>query len=1266
MADDTNDLNINIGMNPSGVESGSRRSKAAIESVTGESKQLEQAFRRIKSAIDPTFAAQEKYNRLLADAKLLLDSGKISKKEYTAAINMAKTALDQETAALERNSAAGRAAAAEAKAAKQAETIAAKQASQAQVQAAREKVAAERLAAKEAAAAAKQKAAEEKIAIKEAATAAKLAAKEKADAERASAQEAKAAAKEAAAAEAAAKKEATEQEKAAIAERLAQEKAARAAEKAAARDAATAAAAAAKEKAAADKLAAQAAREAATAAEAQAKAEKADAQAAVELRASIDPAYASQLRFNNTMATATKLLNQQKITEQEFIAIQKQAKAQMDVNNRSLGRTNMVSVQLGYQMQDVAASIASGIRPMVILAQQGGQTASALAMMGGTVGKVGSLLGGFWVQAILAAIMVMDMLWSTTDKGKQKTLDLNDAESRRAATVKDLTEALKQYVDQQRQSNSENLIALNRTNDLNVRDRDRLKKNLDDARAARDEAKREFDLQSSTPSSDPTVHSAVIGSAARLASAEAALTKATNSYNTSTQAVTESTVAYAKALSAATHEDVVHQNSINAITNAYKLSGKTAADLQTMVTALRKENERDTAAKNAEAEARRENAAAIKAEAREIFHSRQQAIQLAGHELQKQGYGVGENAAFGGIHGNHPGMGNTAHAQFAIDVNIPGIGNESQDAAAKKQMDKMVAAYQARGFRILWNGKVYQPNGNGPSYDIPPNVNQHRDHVHIEAPQSLVGKPAGKELANQLIADDKAIESEEHKHAREAVEAQAESLEGKKELYRDDLYAQLQLQDEIEAIKTAFYGKDSKQAEAAHRETLKLEEDIAQKEVAIAQATINKKLQIDDQYAQARKAEIDAQRGGEGDVVDFKAQNGLISERQALAEKKNILAEEYQDNVTYEEKIYTLKATAVRQQLELENLTKDARRQLLDQLEVMEAEHQAKMVGLKASYGRQSQQIDIQTAQISMSTWRDMFQAVGQSLNSTFQGLWTHSMTVWQGLINLGDQIVYKFAEMGERVLVDWLTKQAVKMTLVRGMEATQTAIHVAGEGARTAATASGAAARAGIEHAGFFSRLIAWILGLVGIHIGGEVTKTGATAAGTAARVAANKVEAAQEVASAIGIAGANGVASWALAPWPIDAGAPAFGASMAAAAAGLGAVAAAEGGDANVREGLYHLHDREMVLPAWAAEPMRANLRASGRTGVFNNAATAGDTIRSAMNNTRSDANFYYQPRTTLQSVSMSELLRRDGRELRRWLYNEHRNGNLRLDRP
>jgi hypothetical protein len=90
-------------------------------------------------------------------------------------------------------------------------------------------------------------------------------------------------------------------------------------------------------------------------------------------------------------------------------------------------------------------------------------------------------------------------------------------------------------------------------------------------------------------------------------------------------------------------------------------------------------------------------------------------------------------------------------------------------------------------------------------------------------------------------------------------------------------------------------------------------------------------------------------------------------------------------------------------------------------------------------------------------------------------------------------------------------------------------------------------------------------------------------------------------EVASAVALAGANGVASWAGAPWPINLGAPAFGAQMAATAASFGVVAAAERGfdiPAGVNP-VTQLHAREMVLPAAIADPLREQLAGGGMGG-------------------------------------------------------------------
>jgi hypothetical protein len=1261
MADET-DLNINIGANPAGVEQGSRRAKAAVKGVTDESKQLDAAFRRLKASIDPTFAATERYNKALADNKRLLDAGRISKEMYARGAEAAYAALQQETAAIQRNSAAGRAAAAEQKALKLQQAADARAAAQAEVLAAREKAAAERQAAREAAAAVKQAKAEERQAIREAAAAAKLAAREKAAAERQAASEAAQAARDAANAAKQAAREKSQAERQASREAAEAEKQAKREARQAARDAAAVAAQAAKEKRDAERNAARASKEAAAETERLAKAERMAANAAQELRASIDPAYASQMRYNDTMRKATQLLMQNKLQTGEWTAIQRQAKAQMDLNVRSLGRQNAMYVQLGYQAQDVTASLASGINPLVILAQQGGQTAAAMATMGGTVGRVASFFAGPWGAAIIGFTLLLGYLWKSEDEGKKKTLDLNDAESRRIATVKELTAAIRDQIAAQREQNNQNLINLRNANNLNYTDQQRLLKAVSDAQKEVNDALAEYNRLRDQPiAASKGGMEAQAGQLAaasgQLAAAQRKLADAQSGLKTVTDALTESRVRLAQAQADTTKVDTEHQLRLQELTDTYRKSGQTLQDYQTYLADMRAENDRWTAAKEKEAQARRDNDKAARDEAKAIFQSREAAIGVAGRELRKEGFSVGENNQFGGVTGGH--ANNSDHAKYAIDVGIPGFGPnnpEASDAAARKKMDEIAKAYQARGFRVIWNGKTYEPGPGAPIVDFVPRPGAggdafHRSHMDIKAPESIVGKPAGKGLANDLIADAQRVADEQRRIEEEALKDSVAAMEFRKELANDDLAQVLKIQDEKIAAIRAFYGEDSKEALDAQREKIRIERQQQQEQLRIAQETVQRKLQIATQEADLQATLVDNQRKHEQDLVDFAVQNNMMGERRSLEEKKRILNEEYNDQLNHETVIYTLKYKSIQDQLALENLTLEARRKLLNDLELLQADHNIRMREMQASNTQAIQQINIQSANVANRVWRESAQTLSGSLSSAFQQLYMRSITWKQAMLNIADQFVFKFADMGLQMVANWATAQ-LRMLVV----------HKTTEVAKTASTVAGATARASAENAGFFTRVISFLLGLLGIHIGTEASKTTATVAGAATRTVANKAETASAIASAVGIAGANGVASWALAPWPIDAGAPAFGAAMAGSAAALGSVAIAERGLGEVAADgqMAMLHKKEAVLPAWIAEPMR-QLFVSNRGSsapVFAAASAAGSETRGYSN---SSANFYYQPSHTMQNISMRDLLRQDGRELRRWLNNEHRNGTL-----
>lgn len=141
-----------------------------------------------------------------------------------------------------------------------------------------------------------------------------------------------------------------------------------------------------------------------------------------------------------------------------------------------------------------------------------------------------------------------------------------------------------------------------------------------------------------------------------------------------------------------------------------------------------------------------------------------------------------------------------------------------------------------------------------------------------------------------------------------------------------------------------------------------------------------------------------------------------------------------------------------------------------------------------------------------------------------------------------------------------------------------------------------------------------------------------------TAAKIAANKALAVSEA----GLAGAAGVASFAAAPWPIDLGAPAFGAAMASAA--LGFALFEKGGIVGGMTGSavpIIAHAGEAVLP----ERLTSRLNSAAGGG-----GNAGHTI-----------NVNYSPTIhALSSSGMSDVLREHGEMMTEYMMGQLRRRN------
>lgn len=157
------------------------------------------------------------------------------------------------------------------------------------------------------------------------------------------------------------------------------------------------------------------------------EAEQAQAQLEARTRSflsAMDPAYAAQARFNSEMAEAKTLISAGAITLDQYcdkLRIERAALEQSTAAHKrhgvSMGQQRAIYQNLGFQVQDISQQLALGTPPLVILAQQGGQTASALSGLAesqnkvtATFGKFAGFIAGPWGAAITGGMLVIAAL----------------------------------------------------------------------------------------------------------------------------------------------------------------------------------------------------------------------------------------------------------------------------------------------------------------------------------------------------------------------------------------------------------------------------------------------------------------------------------------------------------------------------------------------------------------------------------------------------------------------------------------------------------------------------------------------------------------------------------------------------------------------------------------------------------------------------------------------------------------------------------------
>jgi hypothetical protein len=111
------------------------------------------------------------------------------------------------------------------------------------------------------------------------------------------------------------------------------------------------------------------------------------------------------------------------------------------------------SRNLGFQLSDIGASLASGSSPFVVLAQQAPQVANALEGVGGTAGRLAAFFSGPFGAALLAAGSVIGVVVS-------KSLEASDAHDKQKAAADGLKDAMERLSGASARANNQTELGI--------------------------------------------------------------------------------------------------------------------------------------------------------------------------------------------------------------------------------------------------------------------------------------------------------------------------------------------------------------------------------------------------------------------------------------------------------------------------------------------------------------------------------------------------------------------------------------------------------------------------------------------------------------------------------------------------------------------------------------------------------------------------------------------------------------------------------------
>jgi len=291
-------------------------------------------------------------------------------------------------------------------------------------------------------------------------------------------------------------------------------------------------------------------------------------------------------------------------------------------------------------------------------------------------------------------------------------------------------------------------------------------------------------------------------------------------------------------------------------------------------------------------------------------------------------------------------------------------------------------------------------------------------------------------------------------------------------------------------------------------------------------------------------ADMHLERVKSHQLAELELDRQRITDQQALGEITAMQSLQALQKLTEDE--YQIERKAAQDSADLINNDVIAKQQAYDKIAALAETHRLDMAKISGKMALEQKR-----------TWDKTFAPISTAFEKTVSGIIQGTVTLKQGLSNLFKSIALEFVNMGVNMVVEWASKQAMKLLITTTTAAQETATQ-----------AAAAATQAGTQKT----------LGVGGVMSNAAIAATAAMAS-----------------VAAIPFYG------WAMAP---EVGAATYGLAM-------GYMASAEGGydiPAGVNP-VTQLHEKEMVLPKAQAEAVRSMADGGGMGGDIHLHVTAMD---------------------------------------------------------